>query len=275
MKENKGITLIALIITIIVLLILAGVSISLVVGENGILGRAVTSKEKSEVAEAKERVWLEVDGSYDETGKINLDDLNNGLMNNLEDVYLKVQNDDGTEGEFQKLSEDNKIKRLPATVKVKDNGEEIEITGGTSSLAGETGTVTPSKTIPLPEISDGDTEIDEQPVIGEVIVGSTTLKGGWKYFYSEGDNVYLIYGDYLESGAIPKDYSVTIGRDDSNRHVYAGSNRTQLLTYLKDTSKWADIVSGVKSAMEKAIGTTITGSNGNRWTNTSTIAKSI
>ena len=35
-KHNKGITLIALVITIIVLLILAGVSISLVVGNNGV-----------------------------------------------------------------------------------------------------------------------------------------------------------------------------------------------------------------------------------------------
>ena len=37
-RKQKGITLIALVITIIVLLILAGVSINLVVGEGGILG---------------------------------------------------------------------------------------------------------------------------------------------------------------------------------------------------------------------------------------------
>lgn len=40
LKEQKGITLVALIITIIVMLILAGVSISLVVGENGVLTQA-------------------------------------------------------------------------------------------------------------------------------------------------------------------------------------------------------------------------------------------
>ncbi len=38
-KERKGITLIALVITIIVLLILAGVSISMLIGDNGILTR--------------------------------------------------------------------------------------------------------------------------------------------------------------------------------------------------------------------------------------------
>lgn len=38
-KSNKGITIIALVITIIVLLILAGVSISMLTGENGILNQ--------------------------------------------------------------------------------------------------------------------------------------------------------------------------------------------------------------------------------------------
>lgn len=39
-KEEKGITLVALVVTIVVLLILAGVSISLVLGNNGIINRA-------------------------------------------------------------------------------------------------------------------------------------------------------------------------------------------------------------------------------------------
>ena len=47
MKNNRGITLVALVITIIVLLILAGVSISLVVGENGVLSRATGASAKS------------------------------------------------------------------------------------------------------------------------------------------------------------------------------------------------------------------------------------
>ena len=47
LKQNKGITLVALVITIIVLLILAGVSISLVVGENGVLSRATGASAKS------------------------------------------------------------------------------------------------------------------------------------------------------------------------------------------------------------------------------------
>ena len=40
LKKNKGITLIALVITIVVLLILAGITISTITGENGILTRS-------------------------------------------------------------------------------------------------------------------------------------------------------------------------------------------------------------------------------------------
>ena len=49
-KRERGITLIALVVTIIVLLILAGVSISMLAGQNGILNRASEAKEKTETS---------------------------------------------------------------------------------------------------------------------------------------------------------------------------------------------------------------------------------
>ena len=49
MKEkNRGITLIALVVTVIVILVLAGVSISMLTGENGILKIAAEAKEKTQ-----------------------------------------------------------------------------------------------------------------------------------------------------------------------------------------------------------------------------------
>ena len=57
-KENKGITLIALVVTIIVLLILAGVSITMLTGQNGILNRAREAKEKTEVAQIQENTTI-------------------------------------------------------------------------------------------------------------------------------------------------------------------------------------------------------------------------
>ena len=57
-KKNNGITLIALVITIIVLLILAGVTIATLTGENGILTRASDAAEQTEVAEEKEAIGV-------------------------------------------------------------------------------------------------------------------------------------------------------------------------------------------------------------------------
>ena len=57
-KSNNGITLIALVITIIVLLILAAVSIAMLTGENGILKKASTAKEKHLIAQYEEELNL-------------------------------------------------------------------------------------------------------------------------------------------------------------------------------------------------------------------------
>lgn len=60
MKKQKGITLIALVITIIVLLILAGVAITTLTGDNGILTKAGNAKIISEQAEILEQLRLEM-----------------------------------------------------------------------------------------------------------------------------------------------------------------------------------------------------------------------
>jgi len=58
-KQSRGITLIALVITIIVLLILAGVTISMVLGDEGIIAQAQQAKEKQEQEAKKEQADLE------------------------------------------------------------------------------------------------------------------------------------------------------------------------------------------------------------------------
>ena len=58
MKKERGITLIALVITIIVLLILAGVSIAMLTGQNGILTQAQNASEQTEVGAEKEAISL-------------------------------------------------------------------------------------------------------------------------------------------------------------------------------------------------------------------------
>ena len=57
-KETNGITLIALVVTIVILLILAGVSINLVLGPNGIITRAQEAAQKKDLESAREKLSL-------------------------------------------------------------------------------------------------------------------------------------------------------------------------------------------------------------------------
>ena len=67
LKNNKGITLVALVVTIVVLLILAGVSINLVIGENGIISKAKDAKKDYEQSKLNEEKDLQgLNGWMDE-----------------------------------------------------------------------------------------------------------------------------------------------------------------------------------------------------------------
>ena len=121
--KNKGITLIALVVTIVVLLILAAVSISMLTGENGIITQAQDARDKTGQASAEERVNVEVNGSFDETGNLSIPLLNENLKNNIEGI---------THG--GKTLDENPITSLPTTVEL--DGYEVEITGKGSSGGG-------------------------------------------------------------------------------------------------------------------------------------------
>ena len=57
-KEEKGITLIALVVTIVVLLILAGITITYVMGDNGIIKQAQEAKMRHEISQYQEAIDL-------------------------------------------------------------------------------------------------------------------------------------------------------------------------------------------------------------------------
>lgn len=97
MKQNKenGITLIALVITIIVLLILAGVAIATLTGDNGVLTKAVSAKEKTERAEVIENAKLDILGiQSDKNGKLTTGDLKGVLDKYFKDVPEEITEED-------------------------------------------------------------------------------------------------------------------------------------------------------------------------------------
>ena len=79
-KNVNGITLIALIITIIVLLILAGISISMVAGDNGVLTKAKDSSDKTLDAKEDEQVKLSIsDALADGNGTLSTESIRSAL----------------------------------------------------------------------------------------------------------------------------------------------------------------------------------------------------
>lgn len=101
-KKERGITLIALVITIIVLLILAAVSIATLTGENGILAKAEIAQRNTDIVETKEQIKLELMGTFEKekTNYTNQDVINavekitgNQVTENTEIIKSKKGND--------------------------------------------------------------------------------------------------------------------------------------------------------------------------------------
>ena len=102
LRKNNGITLIALVITIIILLILAGVVIASLTGDNGLLNRAVQARNGTILAETKEKIRLSAMDSYVEgNGSITYGSLINSLNrhfkgNGTEEDYYEIVEGDNT-----------------------------------------------------------------------------------------------------------------------------------------------------------------------------------
>ena len=98
--KNRGITLIALVVTIIVLLILAGITIALVFGQNGVIKKAQDSKEETATGEMREKLEMAKVPVYaDGNGSYKVEDYwdrieSEGLIADKE--VDKIDNGDGT-----------------------------------------------------------------------------------------------------------------------------------------------------------------------------------
>ena len=169
-SKQKGITLIALVITIIVLLILAGVTIAMVVGNNGILIKAQKAKEKTESADKSERANIDrIAESIDEqvNGEKRVEQVTDEhpgelenvgsekIINSIEDLVFfanSVTNGNSYEGETIKLGlslDFNSSKSYvdPYTVDYKEYGYDGEL----KTLLNESGFIPIGKVTRLPE----------------------------------------------------------------------------------------------------------------------------
>lgn len=90
-EDFKGITLIALVITIIILLILSAITITQLVGENGLITRAKEAKKAQIEAEMQEKLMLAISElQLEKDGNVTLDDITEEFLRD------KMKNDDIT-----------------------------------------------------------------------------------------------------------------------------------------------------------------------------------
>ena len=118
MKSKKGITLVALIITIIVMVILAGVAISMVAGNDGVVSQSenATQKQNYAVAEEKIRTQSEFITQGENAGKIDLakteDNINDLGLNEIKEIkstetLLTIVLNDGSEVKIEGINGEN------------------------------------------------------------------------------------------------------------------------------------------------------------------------
>ena len=204
MKQEKGITLIALVITIIVLLILAGVTIATLTGDNGILTQAQNAKEKATETGVIERVQVEVAGSYGLDGMIDKTALNDNLRKNISGLtYNGKSISENIEGEGR-----NRIEELPATVTlngykicINKNGEIIKIPEGVSNLAVEIA-------------------MNPQVYYGKKVTNYKDDGNTYRIFYVDKDN-------YFKDG----EYTIYLKADDSRAYSNSSFTLTSYANY--------------------------------------------
>ena len=253
-KQNRGITLIALVITIIVLLILAGITITAITGDNGIIGNAGTAKEQSEISEEKEIVEqaTAVTMGKDKYGNIKQETLQEELVDN--DVEVTQ-------------SGNNFICRFPS---------EREY------IVSQEGIVTEKKGLLASEITGehyGSYVMNYSDI--DVADGGESQKSDWQIYYAgkvgneSEEHIYLISSNYISIESIPATknnhtvnkgnypYSVSFtniladysnGSDDvaeetrylnkqyyeylANKHVSSTDSNMRVVAYMCDTSVW-------------------------------------
>lgn len=245
LKERNGITLIALVITIIVLLILAGVVIATLTGDNGILGKAKTAKTTNDEEKAKEQIKIAVMGSYGKDGELNYDD----LTKNLGQIGITELPDTAS------YPLEVTLDGVSATIEA--NGEVNFTTSGGYTQTGDTITSPDGKTMKVGDYVDYDPTLeakasdltytstaDKTGADSDQEFNATTYKSagyGWRILGVSNGKIRLISEEFIGAGTYT----------DSNRTYYTLKGQKGFINGIEELNKISAIFGHGKGA-EKA-----------------------
>ena len=151
LKQEKGITLIALVITIIVLIILAGISIAAITGDEGIIKKGDKAKEETEISQYKEKLEVIRHGEYADGYTLSVDA--------FLDKYAKAVKEDKMFKEAREVTADHENKIVIVVTK---EGYRFEVTIEETTYVGN-------------EDGEGNTEVD----ISKVKISITSSPENW------------------------------------------------------------------------------------------------
>ena len=200
LKNNKGITLISLVITIIVILILGSISLFTIIDENGVLqnSKRLSFQEQVKMLQAElneyilEQKTASVDGNYYST------------LLNANSTSL-TYNGQVQEGKSITTIFPNQSQDVLKNYEIK-NGRLLY--NGTDSANIETFDTTTNKTYATVKVGNTNLKTVQNlsTLYGETVSGFTSVEGiQWQLFYDDTDNIYLIASDYVPVSTLPSE----------------------------------------------------------------------
>ena len=232
LKNKKGITLIALVVTVVVLIILAGVSINAVIGDDGIIKKAQNSANLTKEAEVKEAINRTILEFY--------------LTNDYETLedFLKAK---VTEGKI-----DSVTKNADGTLTVKKGNYSVTVenktnSSGGNSSGGETQT---------PEITIGEAKV----VANSDGTGSAITDTASVYL---GNTLYITFVHSITGGTTVVDKTIPYAVTKNGTYTFTVTGTVNGKSYTKNVSVTVNQFKDVYEYMQT--NTKVTYSDGEVW----------
>ena len=209
LKSKKGITLVALVVTVVVLIILAGVSINAVLGDNGIIKKANQAASVTKEAEVKEAINRTILEFY--------------LTNDYETLedFLKAKAEDGTI--------DSVTKNADGTLTVKKGDYSVTVENQTNSSSGSSSGGSTGGEIQTPEIT-----VEEIKVVADSTGTGTAITEAASVYL--GNTLYITFSHSITVGTTTVDKTIPYAVTANGTYTFTITGTVNGKSYTKNVS---------------------------------------